>query len=361
MNSNPASASPVPRHRSLVADTADCLRAGIRSGRWRDLLPGERKLAGELQVGRNTLRAALSQLERSGWLSSCGNRRRSICATDRKESSNQRQIVAIVSPSIPLHLASRSLFLLDVLRDTLSRAGFATGFHADSKCFSSSPNTALKKLITAQPASVWILLSSHGPAERWFARQKIPCLVVGSASAEFALPSIDVDHRALSRHAGGFLLRKGHRRICLVLPRDSFGGERERERGLREALATTPNACVEVLRHDGGAGHLCSLLDGSLAQKEPPTAFLVARAKHANAVMMHLLRRGHRIPEDLAVISADDDPFLEAVLPEVTRYTIDTEKFARRLSKAARQLIESGMLPASAIREMPEFLPGETA
>jgi len=361
MKTVPDSEHRLPRRSSLIADTAEYLRNGIRTNLWTDHLPSERKLTNELQVGRNTLRAALAELERSGWLATEGNRRRTICATERNKAKSRRQVVAVVSPSVPLNLASRSLFLLDVLRNSLSRAGFATEFYADSKCFSASPGHALKKLVSEQSASVWLMLSSHGPAERWFASRKIPCLVVGSASPEFKLPSIDVDHRALSRHAGALLIRKGHRRICLVLPRESFGGEREREKGLREAAATIPDTRIEVLRHDGSAGHLGSQLDGILRRNKPPSAFLVARAKHANAVMMHLLRRGVRIPDDIALISGDDDPFLEATLPEVTRYTIDTEKFARRLSKAARQLVESGILPAASIRQMPEFLAGETA
>ena len=55
-----------------------------------------------------------------------------------------------------------------------------------------------------------------------------------------------------------------------------------------------------------------------------------------------------------------DDPILQSISPTLTRYTMDAEQFARRLTLAARQLTESGILPAHAIRLMPEFLPGET-
>ena len=81
---------------------------------------------------------------------------------------------------------------------------------------------------------------------------------------------------------------------------------------------------------------------------------------HVLTVMMHLMRRGKRIPQDVAVISRDDDPFLQSTSPAVTRYAINPAQFARRVSLAARQLAETGTLPAHAIRLMPKFLPGET-
>ena len=117
---------------------------------------------------------------------------------------------------------------------------------------------------------------------------------------------------------------------------------------------------MTVLHHDGSTSHLCSVLDDALRQPDPPTAILVARARHVLTVMMHLLRRGRRIPQDVAVISRDDDPFFQYTTPAVARYAIDQTHFARRLAMAARQLAETGTLPARAIRLMPQFVPGET-
>jgi DNA-binding LacI/PurR family transcriptional regulator len=102
------------------------------------------------------------------------------------------------------------------------------------------------------------------------------------------------------------------------------------------------------------------LLDEALRPPNPPTAFLVARPPHVLTVMMHLMRHGRRIPQDVAVISRDNDPFLESIAPLVARYAINQAQFARRLSMAARQLAETGTLPPHAIRLMPAFLPGET-
>lgn len=352
----------LPRRCSLAAEVVESLRSGIRSGHWQDYLPGERTLSKQLQVSRSTLRSALKELERDGWLEVKQGRRRLITKKHAAFTENiDRRVVGVISQVALAALSASNLLVLDGLRNTLAQAGFSMRIHSDRACFSSKPERALEKLVKNHSATVWLLLYSKEATERWFVRQKLPCLVMGSSRPDVSLPSVDADQRAICHHAGGVLLRKGHRQIALVLPQDVFGGDADSEQGLEEVVATVNDARMQVLRHNGSAEHVCSLLDEALSQAQPPTAFVVARASHTLTVVVHLLHRGKRIPQDVAVISRDDEPFLSAIRPLVTRYAIDSEKYARRISSAARQLVESGMLPANAIRLMAEFLPGETA
>jgi DNA-binding LacI/PurR family transcriptional regulator len=260
-----------------------------------------------------------------------------------------------------LEMPNPLLFLLEVLRDAVAKAGYMTHLHVNRACFSGHPGRALDEMVGQNPAAAWLVIGSARPTQAWFAQRKLPCLIVGSCVPGTILPSIDANHRAACRHAGGVLKRKGHRHVALVLPRGATGGDAESEEGLREALATSRgDVQLRVLRHDGSLEHLCSLLDESFRLPEPPTAILVARAKYVFTVMMHLLRHGKRIPQDVAVISRDDDPYFQFATPSVTRYAINHTQFARRLAMAARQLTETGALPARAIRLMPQFVPGET-
>ena len=52
-----------------------------------------------------------------------------------------------------------------------------------------------------------------------------------------ALPSVDIDHRALCRHSAALFLRHGHRQLALFLERGGHGGDVESEQGFREGLA----------------------------------------------------------------------------------------------------------------------------
>lgn len=351
----------LPQRLSLVTQTVQSLREAIRAGHWRTHLPGERELCAHLQVSRPTLRAALEELQRSGWLDVSHRQRRCIRARPAASRRAQKKEIAMLSPCPLLEMAPPMMFVVDVLRDKLAEAGYTTKFHVNRACFSAQPVRALETLVRQNPSAVWIVFGSKEPMQRWFIRQQLPCIVAGSCAPTVALPSVDVDFRATCRHAGGVLLRKGHRRLALVLPHDAYGGDVVSEEGLREALAPMQEAAqLRVLRHDGTAAHLCTLLDEALRPPNAPTAFLIARAPHVLTVMMHLMRRGKRIPQDVAVISRDNEPVLESTTPLVTRYAINQAQFARRLAMAARQVAETGTLPARAIRLMPRFLLGET-
>ncbi len=353
----------LPKRLSLIAQTVESLQEGILTGHWQEYLPPERKLSIQLQVSRSTLRSSLKELERSGWLEVNDRKRRKILRRRKSHgigNDPDQSMVRVIAPTPLFRVTSTTSFVLSVLRDSLAQAGFSMEIHDDRAFYSNRPARALSKLVTDHPASVWLLLYSKEAMERWFVREKLPCLVMGSSRPHVALPSVDADHRAVGHHAGGVLLRNGHRRIALVLPEDIFGGDEDCEQGLRDALGDSQDAKMQVLRHNGSTEHLCALLDKSLLQPFPPTAFFVARPIHTLAVLVHLLHRGKTIPHDIALISRDDDTFLAAINPPITRYTTNTAQFARRISSAARQLAETGIIPIEPIRLMPEFIPGET-
>lgn len=361
MNSDLLPGPRLPHRVTLASQTVQSLRESILAGHWQGHLPGERELCARLQVSRQTMRVALDELQREGWLEVSDRKRRRI-KTGRvnQEPASHTKVIAALSPRPLLAMSPSSVVMVDELRDHLTRAGFSLQLHVSPSCFSAHPSRALEALTTRSPAAAWILFGSLEPVQGWFLRRKLPCLVVGSCASGIALPSIDVDYRAACRHAGGMLRRSGHRRIALIRPVAAYGGETDSEEGLREAMGADAASSMQVLRHNGSAAHLITILEKALRSAQPPTACIVARAVHVLTVMMHLMQRGRRIPQDMAVVSRDDETFLQHVTPGVTRYTSDPTQFARRVSTAARQLAETGALPPRAIRLMPKLLRGET-
>ncbi|MEQ1840192.1 MAG: substrate-binding domain-containing protein [Verrucomicrobiales bacterium] len=357
----PAFRPELPQRRSLVYDTARALRENIRLGIWSDQLPGERELCDRLQVSRPTLRAALDELQRDGTLEAPQPRRRRVIAATRSDAATATQrLIAVISPRPLLEMPPSAVVMVDELRIDLARAGFELELVVNPAAFSEHPERTLDSLVARIPSAAWIAFGSREPMQQWFLRRQLPCLVAGSCAQGIALPSLDIDYRATCRHAGGLLLGKGHRRIALCLPEGATGGEADSESGLREAVSTNPAASVSVIRHDGTAVHLCALLDQAVASDHPPTAILVARAVHVLTVITHLLSRGLQIPGEMAVISRDDESFLRHLTPTVAHYSLAPTRFARRLSRAARQLAETGSLPLRATRLIPGFVPGET-
>jgi DNA-binding LacI/PurR family transcriptional regulator len=360
MKPKPSAFPALPQRFSLVAQTVQSICDGIQAGHWQELLPGERELCARLQVSRSTVRAALSELQRRGWLAVSNRQRRRITSErTARLAADQKSVVAILAPLTLRTMPPAAVLVIDALREQLARTGWTIELHVNRSCFSSKPARALEKLVRDTHAAAWLLVGSSRPMQSWFLRQSLPCLVMGTCANDIALPFADADHRATCRHAGALFLRKGHHRLALVLPESTTGGDTDSERGMREALSHEPNASLLVLRHRDKA-HLCMLLDNALRSPNPPTAYLVARSVHALTVAMHLLRRKVRLPQDAAVLSRDDETFLWHTSPSVSRYAIDAEYFARKVSKAVRQLAETGMLTPRAIRFIPKLIAGET-
>ncbi len=349
----------LPPRPSLVRHGADFLRQRILRGECPEKLPSERKLCTQLGLSRPTLRAILHELEREGMISCVTQRQRHVLQPVKPwEEPKTEKLIVLLTPVTTQLMPPFVLFWVDTLRELLAASGFRLEIHASAACYQNRPNPALKKIIQRLPAKGWLLFRSTKAMQDWFGQQHLPVALAGSCAAGVALPSVDIDYRALCRHAAHLLLQKGHHRLALLLPDGSHGGDAESELGFREAC--TKPGMASVHRHSESPEAVIALLDRLLRQRAAPTAFLVARSTHTLTVVTHLLRLRHQLPRDFAILSRDDDAFLAHLVPQITRYTTDPSKFAKRLSKLVLELAQTGHTSTKPVRLMPDLVKGET-
>ena len=349
----------MPHRQTLAESAVRVLLAHLATGRWTEFLPGERDLCAEFQISRPTLRQALQVLERKGYVEVAQGRHRRIIQKQVMGTPAARQnVIGLISPVKLRSLPPFVLFWIDEVRANLAKEGYRLEFHASHASDARHPDRALQRLVYGTPAALWILLLAPPIVQQWFMEKKVPCLLAGASSPGINLPSIDIDYRAACRHAVGVFRRGGHERLALVIPATGLVGDSDSEAGFCEAA--TGSAAPVILRHDGTPEDLIRRLEGCLRLQSPPTGFLVARSAHALTVLTVLLRRGLKLPSQAAVISRDDDAFLDFVTPRVVRYSANPAIFARRLFQFIFQMVQNGPIQTRSVRLMPAFRPGET-
>lgn len=350
----------VPQRSSLIAQTVTILRDGMRTGIWKDVLPGELELCERLQVSRVTLRGALEQLRREGWCSAGQGRRRRITAEAVGPADKQSDRVVMLSPLPLQNLPASAIFWVDALRDHLAAAGYTLEFVASQAAYSHHPGRTLEALVHQSRPAGWVLYLSTVELQQWFSERSLPCVITGSRHPEVALSSVDIDYSATCHHAAGLLAARRRRHLALLMPRSSHAGNMESERGFLAATEKLSPVSARIAHHDGSVGGICAMLDSLLRGNHPVDGILVAKPAHVVTAVSHLLRRGVRLPQDLSLISRDDDLLLEHLVPIVTRYHTNPILFARKVSRRVIKLVSSGTERPHDFRLMPTLVRGET-
>jgi DNA-binding LacI/PurR family transcriptional regulator len=347
----------LPQRLTLSAQAAAALRKAIAAGIWHDLLPSERRLCALLQVSRPTVRSALRTLAGEGIVEVGPRQPARLRRRPRAPAPAPRHLVALVSHQPLSRLTLTAYQGISEMRAQLARHGFTL---QEFVCRGRSPATQRRQLeafVRESGAAGSVLVSVSRGVQEWFAARRLPALVLGSCHAAVSLPSLDVDYRAVCRHAAGRLLRAGHRRLALLVPDLGVAGDLASEAGFLEGVARHPGTSALVVRHGAAAGDLTARLSALLRTPAAPTALLVARPVHTVTVLVALLRLGLRVPARLSLIARDHDPVYAGT---VDHYAFGNDAFAHRLSRLMLQLVAQGRLPAEPSLIFPHYVAGGT-
>jgi LacI family transcriptional regulator len=351
----------LPQKASLVDETAAFLREQISAGVFPKQLPGEHELSAKLVVSRVTLRAALRRLQREGVVRSRQGSPREIVGPVRPCRRGANKEVILLAPLRLEHLPVQAWFWIDTLREHLYEAGYSLDIHCGGPSYARFNLKAFDNLAQRLDPACWILYRATEPIQRWFAARRLPCVVAGTRHLGLELPSVDIAYRAVSRHAVGQFVSKGHRRLVLLNPDSGSASEFESEQGFNEGVRGTHSGIkASVVWHDGTVDGVCAQMRALLLGPEPAKAILVSGRDHTLTVISYLMSQGLRLPKDCAVISRDDAPFLANMVPSVARYSFPPSTFARTLSRVVLDLVRSGEVPPDEHKLVPHFIVGDT-
>jgi DNA-binding LacI/PurR family transcriptional regulator len=351
------------RFLKVSSQVAQVLKEEIARRVWVDQLPGEQVLATKFQVSRKTIRAAFVELRLAGVIeTSNGVGSRIAPGALRRLKSPQASRVGLLLPE-PLERARQhTLLWVNHLMEILQNTGYQLTIFSGKKYFGSDSSRSLQTLCHSNPVGCWIIARSTRAMQSWFQEAKIPTLVAGSTHAGIALPSVDIDHYALCRHAAGTLLRHGHRRVALLFDRVGHAGDIESEAGFVDACtALAPgDAAPYISKIELSRVTIIKEVERLMAMADGPTAFLLSNSFSYLSVGSYLSSNGKRVPADVSLISRDEEPFLQYLHPVPARYYCPPLKFAAAIFRALESTTQRSEAVDIRTRIMPDFLPGNS-
>ena len=300
----------VPR-LSLVDRTADHLRQGIASGKWKTRLPGALKLAKEIGVSRTTLVAATTRLVEEGLLKSAGEREPfSIVGVPRDgEAKTSRfrplRVGFLLMEALEnVHPATQRIIMHIFAQ--LKGDGHVVNLVSMPAGKDSHKTGYLPRLTREHESDAWIVLYGTQTVLEWLTAQGLPTFAFGGRWMDLPVASIATfDVAEALRVITRTLLAQGHRRIVFLSSHSSRQPEPEplllafRDELLAARIKAGDYNTPDWVETPQGLNELME----SLFRFTPPSAVICHNLRSAAGVLAFLARQRLRIPEDISVAS----------------------------------------------------------
>ena len=189
-------------------------------------------------------------------------------------------------------------------------------------------------------------------------RPDMPLVLLGEHELDAHFDHVGIDNVAAARAAVGHLLDLGRRRVVALGVAEALPAAGPRLQGYIDAHAERGLKPLKRFRvpapiwtRPAGAAGIDRALD---AAGPPPDAVFAFNDTLALGAMRAVLRRGLRIPEDVAIVGIDDVAEAEFTTPPLSSISPDLDEIAR----CALELLDEQMTAGTCGRSNREVLTG---
>lgn len=355
---------PLLTRRYLAENVEQAIRDAIGEGKFRDYLPGERRLSELLGVSRPTLRLALGNLARLGVIKVVKGKRTRVNpdqapVTTRPVEASTR--IVLLAPYGLDDFSSGSLIQLDMVRAKLDEAGMFMEFRVCTWLAKPGQEVNLRNFTRHEKPAAWILYNAHPDCQRWFSAQGLPAMAYGLPDPESDLPGIDACIPESVTHAFTRLRKAGHdtEKIAIINPDlDLFS-----VRLCDQSFIACGGLAENIVKHP-------ALPPGMRTWVEPASERLFARGVTAvivnwpDAAMLLLTYNGivksRTLPRDLSLVCLHEDYSFGVTLPEVARYERSADRYATAVVRLALQVAKGVSGKRKCLRVFPNLVNGQT-
>lgn len=333
-----------PKYERLKSHLLAELAAGrLQPGQ---ALPSELDLAGNLKIARNTVRQALSELERDGLILRIRGKGTFVHQNARRRLRRGIDVLALVVPE------TRSGYYPSLLHGFENAAGEV--HHQALVCSTENDlgrqANIILQLLDQQVGGVAIVPTTDPPTPAYHIRQLqdqgIP-VVFGHRRVEgVRAPLLAIPFREVGRMAGRAFLEYGHRRLAF------FGTHMVESglgylAGLRETIRAGGGDVPEQMVYFGSSpvpdvarqeAAVLESLERILGAPEPPTGIMTSFDSMAEMIYLLLGSLGRRVPQEISLVGVGGTWRQGAVLHRLVSITLDEVAVGRRAVELLHQM-----------------------
>jgi len=330
--------------RSRAEQLADHLRGQIQRCELKEPFPNTRDWAGQLSVGCTVLYAALHTLAREKLILIHPRKGVRLNPARPAPVATGPRVVRLVQRGVDYPDLAVSAHMWGMLSQRLQ--AHAIQFSVE-KCTDARLRELCHRVDGMQVGELLLLRSLSEEYQRMFRRSGKPCLVIGSPSPKVPLPYVTSDAAGAIRHATNAFLRRGFRRLHLLINRVSIPAVEQQCQAFVKACAawTLQPVVGTVWRVPLKPQAQLAALGRLAARVRVREALLVIGAVSVGAVMTSVLGRSLRIPQEIELVVIDGPPSSLVVCPPPVHYAVSLEGLVAQITRAAVHYFQTGAVP----------------
>ena len=305
--------------------------------------------AGKYRISPDTVNAVLREARRCNYSPS-------VAAQSLR--TRRSNTIGLLLPSVanPYFADMASVIITE-----LNSAGYTT-IVVDTMESEQRLSESARSLISRQVDGILAVPCGEKGMDLEMLSAQIPVVLIDRYYEDTSLPYVTTNNYQGGLDATRHLLSRGHTRISCIQGVQSSMPNKERVRGYVKAMEDEGLAQdIDIIGNEFSVqnGYLETKLLMSRAQR--PTAIFAL----SNTIMLGALKAireaGLRIPEDVALISFDNNLYMDYMTPSITRISQPVEDMAKLAVKILLDKIKGASNCGSQLRLSPIMVAGESA
>lgn len=326
------------RFAHIHEQVAEFLRSELHGGRWEEEMPGRNHLVKLLEVSGKTVDLALQQLETEGLLvaQGAGKKRRIVMPKGSVKPPSLRVRILLFES------ADKATDYHIEMRHRLEEAGHEVALASKSLQDLGMKPERVARYASRRSVDAWVVCAGSREVLEWFARQATPVFALFGRRSGLPIAGGSPRKIPAMQQAVDELVGLGHRRIVMLTreerrkPYPALHEEKFLERLQKHGIEPGPYN-LPSWKDDVDSFHQC--IEG-LFELTPPTAIFISEPQLFFAAMLHLGRRGIRVPEDVSILCEDPCQEFTWCQPAVTHISWDASPLIRRVVKWATHVAQ---------------------